>query len=347
MPITYNKPSNRAPRQSNMELLRIVAMFLILANHADFYSIGEPTFAEIYEEPLSSVTQIVIEFASIISVNVFVMISGWFGIRTTMKGMGKLMFQCAFFGCLVYFGSYIFGVGGLEFFGVLYAITSYGHWFVVSYLFLMLLAPMINAYIKGVPRQTFERVLAAYLVFLVFYGYFPAYRNMIAGGFSTMMFIGLYLLARYVSIYRPKICVPSYCFIICIVCILLNSIIFIFLKKYGTGHQLLEFINPLNILAASTLTFGFVGLRISYNRWINFVGASVFALYLLHNSNPRLYIELMQRLNDAYSGLGYILAAGSAITVIFIVAVILDQIRIFVWNILVGRGTSNLVYKGL
>lgn len=299
--------------------------------------------ADIQENPLSSVTQILIEFASIFSVNVFVMISGWFGIRTTARGMCKLMFQCAFFGCLVYFGSYLFGVGDLQFFGILYAITAYGHWFVVSYLFLMLVAPMINAYIRNISRQTFEKVIVMYFIFLIFYGYFPAYRNMIAGGFSTIMFIGLYLLARYVSIYRAKICIPSYCFSICAVCIFLNTIIFIIFKKYGTGQQLLEFINPLNILAASALTFGFAGLKIKYKKWINFVGASVFAVYLLHNSNPRLYKGLMSHLNAEYPGVGYFFMAAVAIICIFILATLLDQIRIYLWNRVISRRKSASV----
>ena len=33
-------------RQSNMELLRIVAMFLVLLVHADFFSIGAPSASD-------------------------------------------------------------------------------------------------------------------------------------------------------------------------------------------------------------------------------------------------------------------------------------------------------------
>lgn len=38
-------------RQSNIELLRIISMFLILLVHADFYSLGEPSYIDIISEP--------------------------------------------------------------------------------------------------------------------------------------------------------------------------------------------------------------------------------------------------------------------------------------------------------
>lgn len=39
-------------RQSNMELLRIIAMFLILIVHSDYYSLGAPNKVDIIVAPL-------------------------------------------------------------------------------------------------------------------------------------------------------------------------------------------------------------------------------------------------------------------------------------------------------
>ena len=41
-------------RQSNMELLRIIAMFLVLLVHADFFSLGAPSASDCVNAPVES-----------------------------------------------------------------------------------------------------------------------------------------------------------------------------------------------------------------------------------------------------------------------------------------------------
>lgn len=41
-------------RLSNFELLRIIAMFLVLVVHADFFALGAPNREDVITEPLSS-----------------------------------------------------------------------------------------------------------------------------------------------------------------------------------------------------------------------------------------------------------------------------------------------------
>lgn len=48
-----------------MELLRIIAMFLVLVVHADFFSLGAPTLYKIKENELSSLRRIFIQAISI------------------------------------------------------------------------------------------------------------------------------------------------------------------------------------------------------------------------------------------------------------------------------------------
>ena len=51
-------------RQSNLELLRIVSMMLVLTLHADFWSLGVPSWAEIAGAPAGSLTRICILYTS-------------------------------------------------------------------------------------------------------------------------------------------------------------------------------------------------------------------------------------------------------------------------------------------
>jgi surface polysaccharide O-acyltransferase-like enzyme len=81
-------------RQSNFELLRIIAMFMVLILHADFQALGAPDKAELIKFPLAATIKVIFEMACIVAVNVFVLISGWFGIRPSVKGISKFIFQC-------------------------------------------------------------------------------------------------------------------------------------------------------------------------------------------------------------------------------------------------------------
>lgn len=83
--------SKQHARESNFELLRIIAMFMVLVLHADFQALGEPTRADIISSPLTSSLKVFFEMASIVAVNVFVLISGWFGIRGSLHWEGYKM----------------------------------------------------------------------------------------------------------------------------------------------------------------------------------------------------------------------------------------------------------------
>ena len=65
-------------RLSNIELLRIIAMFMILTVHADYWLLGIPTLEDICISKVSVFTRILIEQLCVVGVNVFVLITGWF-----------------------------------------------------------------------------------------------------------------------------------------------------------------------------------------------------------------------------------------------------------------------------
>ena len=68
-------------RQSNIELLRVVSMFLILVVHVVYFSLGIPTQEMVVSSPVSSITHLFIMAVSFCAVDVFVLISGYFGIK--------------------------------------------------------------------------------------------------------------------------------------------------------------------------------------------------------------------------------------------------------------------------
>ena len=77
-------------RDSNMELLRIIAMIGILVLHADYFALGFPKMGDCSSSPLFT---IFIESIFIISVNLFVLLSGWYGIKPRKKVFFESLFS--------------------------------------------------------------------------------------------------------------------------------------------------------------------------------------------------------------------------------------------------------------
>lgn len=116
-PSTHSKNIHKE-RESNFELLRIVAMFLVLMLHANFISIGSPTISDCHEAPFNSILRYFFQSLSIGCVDIFVLISGWFGIRPSIKSFTSFIFQCFFFLFGVYAVCCIGGISEFNFGGL-------------------------------------------------------------------------------------------------------------------------------------------------------------------------------------------------------------------------------------
>lgn len=142
-------------RLSNIELLRILSMLGVLIVHADFGALGEPTRAELLSTPTYTVIRTSLEAFAIVAVNVFVLISGWFGINFRWSSLCKLLFQCVFFFFGIYFICYIFGLVEIRPLKGVYMslMLSENAWFVKSYLGMFLFAPVMNAFIESASKK--------------------------------------------------------------------------------------------------------------------------------------------------------------------------------------------------
>lgn len=71
----------KVTRQHNLELLRIVAMLMVLFIHYNLPVRGKPTPELMHAAFWSSLFTLSLQSVLIVCVNCFVLISGWFGIR--------------------------------------------------------------------------------------------------------------------------------------------------------------------------------------------------------------------------------------------------------------------------
>lgn len=97
-PIAKNyPPTQKRERDSNLELLRIVSMFLVLIIHYI------PTRGAVTADALSlnywySLGSLELKSLSFVCVHCFILLSGFFGIQWKLKSFLSLLFQIIFWG---------------------------------------------------------------------------------------------------------------------------------------------------------------------------------------------------------------------------------------------------------
>lgn len=327
-------------RQSNFELLRIIAMFMVLILHADFVALGQPDKAEIMNFPFAATLRVILEMASIVAVNVFVLISGWFGIRPSIKGITKFIFQCLFFSLGIYAvvlikGDVVFSFRGLA---DCFAMMGGGYWFITSYLCLYIFSPVINTFIETASQITYRNVLIAFFAFQTIYGFCSGGAQFIEKGYSAISFVGLYMLAGYfkrlVNVHKyPKLMYLC----IYVFATLLLSVLYIGGEYYGISSissRCTNYSNPLVIFSATSLLLLFAKIDIT-SKFINSVAASCFAVYLLHtNSNvyTQYYIQSIKDIVSDYT-LFTVLGVLGCVCAWYLLATFLDKLRIILFEL--------------
>ncbi len=129
-------------------------MLFVLIVHTDFLALGFPTPQDMAAAPGSVWAKIGFEFPALVCVNVFVLISGWFGIRASARGAMSFVFQCLYFGLLLYFvGCIVSGVLP-NVLGIAQVLTLFKvNWFITAYLILYSFAPVLNGFAGNVGRR--------------------------------------------------------------------------------------------------------------------------------------------------------------------------------------------------
>lgn len=180
------------PRLSNIELLRLLAMLGVLVVHADFGALGEPTRQEWLATPGYTAMRTLAEAFAIVAVNVFVLISGWFGIRFRWSALGKLLFQCAFFFFGIYFTLRACGVSQTPPLKGIYMCLMFSEnaWFVKAYVGMFILAPVMNAFMENATRRQAATLLVVFFTFQSLYGWLSAGATYIEKGYSAFSFMG-------------------------------------------------------------------------------------------------------------------------------------------------------------
>lgn len=197
-----------AKRQANFELLRIVAMLMIIALHylvkgGAAVSYGESRTAVNYAAWL-------IEAFCIVAVNCYVLLSGYFLVESEWRPerIVSLLCQVLFYSVLIPFimiGVGILSWGDLGFYdwlGFILPVGTEHYWFATAYLFLYLFAPLLAAGVKKLEKKTLQMLIVLLILF------FSAGKTLLPFRFVTDRygydygwFLCLFVIAAYLRLY--------------------------------------------------------------------------------------------------------------------------------------------------
>lgn len=331
------------PRLSNIELLRLLAMLGVLVVHADFGALGEPTRQEWLATPGYTAMRTLAEAFAIVAVNVFVLISGWFGIRFRWSALGKLLFQCAFFFFGIYFTLRACGVSQTPPLKGIYMCLMFSEnaWFVKAYVGMFILAPVMNAFMENATRRQAATLLVVFFTFQSLYGWLSAGATYIEKGYSAFSFMGLYLLARYVRTYRPRWSQWSLrrdwaAYVLLSLLTAAGFLTFTIVGVYPLFAMFESYTSPLIIAAALFLLLAFSKMPFR-SKAVNGVASSCFAVYLFHFIVFPTYMRpLIQELAATHNGMAFLGLLCALLLAFYAAAIALDKVRLGVWNTLLA-----------
>lgn len=326
-------------RQSNIELLRLLSMFALLFLHFYVHTLLP---SEVYASQTGFWKNFPIVLSSITSlqVNIFILISGWFGIHTTLKKIISFYLLCAFYGVLTYLLS--LGIGNS--FSLADLAVSFmpfsamkGWWFVKAYLFLMLLAPLFNKAIENMSKQEFLYVLLALVLINSFWGFFFKQEiNKDGNNFMQLMYV--YFIGRYLALHLniERLQLRKWTAIVGICSVALYALVWLLNDNYLHIVKTYTFLLRNNVwsLFNSIVIFLFFTTIRFESKSINWLAKGAFAAYLVHESSwicSAWYDNLAHIYAENHPALAWLIV--SAIFVVYFFGVLcFDHLRIVITN---------------
>lgn len=275
-------------RNSNLELLRLVAMLMVTMLH--FNACANVDLMSFPDGMLSQYKwAFMIESFCIVAVNCFVLISGYFGIKLKVRSALKLYLQCFVMGLLAYLLYVWFTTDTLSIkplLGRLMALTHNHWWFVVSYFCLMLFSPILNGAVNALPKKQLLISVILFGIVILYFGWYKHLENT-NSGYSFLNFVFLYLIGRYIGEYVSLDKIRKYRWYSLGGYVLGSMVCFLLVVcRYYTDWNIrfeFEYDHPFIILSACCLLLFFLSFNFQ-SKFVNWCASSVFSAYLLQES---------------------------------------------------------------
>lgn len=272
--------------------------------------------------------QFLIGGASCVCVNLFIIISGYFGLKFKISSFVRLG--------LILLGIYIpFAVWSsvlykhFDWLSFLYnfLFVSRGGYFVQCYLMLIFFSPVLNVFVRTTQRRQLLLYVLLFWLIEIWFGCIMNVDNFgFNNGYSIIHFVLIYMLARVVFLYRKEIMTIRKCYwwFGYLLCTLTLA------AMYGVGIKW-DYANPVNVISSFCFFIPFLYYNFQ-NKLINWIAKSTFAVYIIQVTNPAInyLMDYDTKLLNNYSYGVYLVASLSIIILFFSFCIIYDKVREFV-----------------
>lgn len=198
-------------RQANFELLRIVAMLMIITLHY----LVKGNVAVPYAESQSGVNLIawLLEAFCIVAVNCFCLVSGYFLVESAWKPgrIVSLLAQILFYSIAIPVAMLCVGMISpadltvYDWINFILPIETEHYWFATAYVMMYLFAPVLAAGVKSMEQKTLQKMIVVLLLFFsVGKTIFPVPLITDKYGYDFGWFLCLFLIAAYLRLYGCK-----------------------------------------------------------------------------------------------------------------------------------------------
>ena len=274
-------------RDSNIELLRLVCMFLIVFQHC----IHVYAFPEVWNTDVMSFDVVLASTLTgfaYIGVICFILISGYFGIKLKLRSALNIYIICAFYALIGYLlHLYIDGahVGKGLLYHSVFCISHSKLWFVKCYVGLMLLSPILNTAMENMSKKTYQWVIGLLTILNVYFGFVWQDESFNANGYTIANFVYIYMIGGYIARYVSlEWCRTHKAENICIY--LATSLLWagaiVLLRYIHTPWDEWGYNNPFTLIGAISFFMLFLSMPKFHSKPINWLASGAFAVYLVH-----------------------------------------------------------------
>lgn len=325
----------RGQRQSNIELLRIVSMFLVLMVHYIPFR-GGVTANSLRGGCLDVLFNLELRSLAFVCVNCFILISGYFGIKWKWRSLWNYLYQVMFWTILAYFVAIAIGIHdfNIKQFGWTLVTFVSNNWFKLSYLGLFMFAPVLESFVEKSTQRQLGCFIVAFYLFSTLFGWIlqasPEFRE----GCTFVSLSGLYLIGAYTRRYDLNVLRFNKWIDLALYLGIgfLLVILSVIALNLGITSSLYGYLNPLVIIESVYLFLFFRKLDIGYSRLVNWIAASAFAAYLFH-VNASLYGTYQDICRGIQDWFEYPFPVAVAFIIgVFAVAVVVDKLRLWSFN---------------
>lgn len=331
-PMQSSYGASRNARQSNFELLRIASMFMIVFYHLVFFIVAPAN----PDTPFWRSFQLALH----IGVILFVLVSGYFGIKASAKGFSRLIvLGFSYYVPLVLIDNLILkdGLSSAEKWKLVIPsfqfISKSPYWFLRTYLWLYLLSPMVNKFIYASRRNKLYLLIVSGVISL-YIGY-NGVDNSVTVGKNVINFFFLYSLG---SLLRDTYDIWKEWKAIWIgtAFAALNVSLVVLHHHYtGTwfGDTLWKFAYPYNcpiLIVNAMLAFFLFGKMEFQSKAVNWIASSTFATYLIHRNQvviervlKPITLNIDSSIEPIAAEIGVLLLFSAAI---FITCILIDKV---------------------